>query len=137
MRGAPFHNGLARQVQQVFERFGWRVWTERRIRANGVTTYVDLYAVKGGDTLACEIETTDRHALDNAQKAGVVGIPLWLVAPTRQIKRQIVRRLDAAGLTSGGQPIHVLLLGDLETELARRQTEQQPSGRQSNEEKQS
>jgi hypothetical protein len=31
----------------------------------------------------------------------------------------------------------VLLLGDLKSELARRQTGQQPSGRQSNEERQS
>jgi len=129
MRGAPFHNGLARQVQQMFERFGWQVWTEKRIRAHGVTTYVDLYAAKGGDALACEIESTDRHALDNAQKASMVGISLWLVVPTRQMRRRLVQKLGRAGLTCGGQPIHVLLLGDLETELARRQREQRPSGR--------
>jgi hypothetical protein len=103
----------------VFEHFGWHTSTEHRFRANGTTTYIDLFAVHERYRLACEIETTSRHALDNAQKAQAVGIPLWFLVPTRKVKRQIANKLKTQELTPGGEPIKVLLLSELDNELAR------------------
>jgi hypothetical protein len=103
----------------TFEHFGWHTSTEHRFRANGTTTYIDLLAVIHRYRLACEIETTPRHALDNARKAQAVGIPLWFVVPTRKVKRQITNKLKTQNLTPGDERFKVLLIGELDNELAR------------------
>jgi hypothetical protein len=126
MRGDPFHNRLAEKARTTFEHFRWRVSTEHRFQANGTTTYFDLFAENRRHKLACEIETTARHAMDNAQKAQAVGIPLWFVVPTRKVKRQIADKLKTRNLTPGGKQIKMLLLGELENELARYQPWQKP-----------
>lgn len=126
MRGARFHNELARRAKELFELSGWHVQMEKRIQDNDVTTYIDLYATQAGRVLACEIETTDRHALDNAHKAIAVDLALCFVVPTLGLKRCIMRKLSKIGLTSRNQHINVFLLGELEAMLARPQLEQQP-----------
>ncbi|MHC4680118.1 MAG: hypothetical protein ACYTEK_15635 [Planctomycetota bacterium] len=126
MRGDLFHNRLTQKARTTFEHFRWRVSIEHRFQANETTTYFDLLAVNGHHNLACEIETTPRHAMDNAQKAQAVGIPLWFVVPTRKVKRQIADKLKAQNLTPGGERIKVLLLSELENELARCQAWQKP-----------
>lgn len=123
MRGDPFHNELAGEVRVLLERLGWQVSTEKRFMAAGTTAYFDLFAVKDGRGIALEIETTARHALDNAQKARAIGVPVWFVVPRRRTKRQIVRKLDAC-LDAGGESVKVLLLGEIESELAHRATGQ-------------
>lgn len=123
MRGDPFHNELAGEVRVLLERLGWQVSTEKRFVAAGTTAYFDLFAMKDGRRIALEIETTARHALDNAQKARAIGVPVWFVVPRRRTKRQIVHKLDAC-LVAGGESVKVLLLNEIESELAPRATGQ-------------
>ena len=119
MRGDPFHNELAGTVQTLLERLGWQVWTEKRLVAAGTTAYFDLFAVKDGHGIAFEIETTTRHAFDNAKKARALGVPVWFVVPRRRTKRQIVRKLGTR-LIAGGESVKVLLLDEIESELGHR-----------------
>ena len=79
----------------------------------GVTTYFDLFARKGPLIIACEIETTCRHALENLGKAQVIGIPLWIIVPTRRIRQQIQRMLGDKTVFSGGRPVEVILPDEL------------------------
>ena len=70
-------------------------------------------------TLAIEVETTCRHAADNAWKAVQVSVPLWFVVPRRRLQFEIARKLDPLGLRPGGEPIKILLSGQVEQELVR------------------
>lgn len=123
MRGDPFHNQLADTVRTFLERRGWRVWTEKRVVAADTIAYFDLFAVKDGQGIAFEIETTARHALDNAKKARALGVPVWFVVPRRRTKRQILRKLGAR-FVAGGESVEVLLIDEIEGELAHRRTSQ-------------
>lgn len=67
--------------------------------------------------LAIEIETTARHAVDNARKAAMVDVPLWVIVPTRRLKSDLTRKLKDLAIRSGNQPIKILLLGQLRKEL--------------------
>lgn len=90
---------------------------EYGLRTNGVTTFFDVFVQQGPITLAIEVETTSRHAIDNARKAAVVGVPMWIIVPLRRLKIQIAGKLAPLGLRPGGEPIKILLLGQLEQEL--------------------
>lgn len=118
MRGGAFHNMIVATTRDIFIRSGWHAYTEYPYQSNRVRTYLDLFAIRGGDRLACEIETTARHAVDNAVKAQVVNVPLWIVVPSRKIQRQITHKLQTQNLVSHNQSIPVLLLGQLERQLA-------------------
>lgn len=117
MRGKPFHNKIAQECREILTRYHWRVYMEHCIKADHITTYFDLYATNGSRNIACEIETTSRHALDNAAKAIVTDIPLWIIVPSRRLRRQIDHKLQAAQLTSNHCSIRVLLMSQLEAEL--------------------
>lgn len=117
MRGKPFHNLLVREAQIALARFFPQVEPEYYIRRHGVVTFLDLFASDPLHTLAVEVETTSRHALDNARKAAAVEVPLWIVVPTRALRRRLLQQLDPWGLQPGGRPICVLLLGELEQAL--------------------
>ena len=119
VRGRPFHNLIADQAKAVLDRYFEQVIPEHPIRRSGVTTYLDLCACGQSCTLAVEVETTERHALDNARKAAAVDVPLWIVVPTRALQSRLVQRLGLLDLTPGGEPICVLLLGQLPQALAR------------------
>ena len=98
-------------------RFFEQVESEYPIRRHGVVDFLDLWASGPSGTLAVEIETTPRHALDNARKAAAVEVPLWIVVPTRALRRRLLQRLEPLALRPGGQPICVLLLGELQQAL--------------------
>ncbi|MCK5000313.1 MAG: hypothetical protein KAS23_12290, partial [Anaerohalosphaera sp.] len=83
MRGKAFHNRIAMEAKTILNNHSWQVHTEHRCRKNGITTYLDLFAIKGNKAIACEVETTSRHAVDNARKAQAVGVVLWIIVPTR------------------------------------------------------
>jgi hypothetical protein len=117
MRGKAFHNQIAEEAKAVFSRYGWQVYTEHRYRKNGITTYLDLFAVKGNQTIACEVETTSRHAADNALKAQTVGVALWIIVPTRKLRRQIEGKLKSSAVIKNHQSIKTILLSQLNTEL--------------------
>lgn len=118
MRGKPFHNLMAERVKTTLAGFFDHVASEYPIRRDGTTTYLDLFAWCELYTLAVEVETTLRHAIDNARKAAAVGVPLWIVVPTRTLQNRLLARLTSLGLKPGGQPICVLLLGQVEQALA-------------------
>ncbi len=122
VRGGAFHNKIVEEVRGVFLSYGWEVETESCCQRNGITTFFDVYAVKGDVEIACEVETTARHAIDNARKAEAVGIHAWFVVPTRKLQRQIVCRFTKPGFIPNNKSIKVLLLGELEHELARHQS---------------
>jgi len=117
MRGQPFHNLIADQAKAVLDGFFEHVESEYPIRRSGAVTFLDLFAYGESGTLAVEVETTERHAIDNARKAAAVDVPLWIVVPTRALRNRLVHRLKELALMPGGQPICVLLLGELEQAL--------------------
>jgi hypothetical protein len=117
MRGDPFHNFMVEDVQETASKFFDFACPEYRFSKNGVTNYLDVFARQGLISLAFEVETTSRHAIDNARKASSVGIPLRIVVPTRRLKSEITRKLKPLGLRPGGEPIKILLIGQLEQEL--------------------
>lgn len=119
MRGDSFHNELARRVQALLEHLGWQVWLEKRWEEAGTTAYFDVFATRAEYQIAFEIETTVRHAMDNARKARAVGVPVWFVVPNRGTKRQIIRQLDRCPAVAG-DGVAVLLLDEIEGELAHR-----------------
>lgn len=117
MRGKAFHNQIAEEAKMILSNHGWLVLTEHRCRKNDITTYFDLFAVKDNQAIACEIETTSRHAVDNAVKAQTTGVILWIIVPTRALRRQIERKLESSGITENYQSIKTILLSQLNTEL--------------------
>lgn len=117
MRGKTLHNLIAKKTRDEVEGFFDSVDSEYRISNQRATTYVDLFARKDSIVLAIEIETTVRHAVDNAIKAAIVGVPLWVIVPTRRLKLELNRKLKDLAIRSGNQPIKILLLGQLRKEL--------------------
>jgi len=98
MRGELFHNKIVHDTADIFSRNKWHVLLEYRYQNDLVTTYFDLFAVKNGRQIACEIETTTRHLLDNARKASLAGIELWIIVPSRKLLRQADKQLAASGI---------------------------------------
>ncbi len=117
MRGKPFHNKIAQDTKAILNKHGWHVIMEHCVKVDNITTYFDLYATKGNQTIACEVETTPRHAMDNAAKALITEIPLWIIVPSRALRRQIEQKLISANLISNDQTIRVLLLSQLEVDI--------------------
>jgi hypothetical protein len=117
MRGAAFHNRIAEEAKMLFSNHGWQVFMEYRYCNNGMTTYLDLFAIKGDKKIACEVETTIRHVIDNAIKAQSTGISLWIIVPTRTLYRQVEQKLTSSALVTNCQSIRILLLCQLEAEL--------------------
>jgi hypothetical protein len=78
-----------------------------------VTKYFDWLAGQNGWALGFEIETSSRHGVDNAIKAAAVGVPLWIIVPSGRVKKQLLRKLKPLNLQPSGEPIQILLLGQL------------------------
>ncbi len=117
MRGKLFHNMIVQKAKVVFTEHNWQVQTECCIKKAGTNYYFDLLATKGRYEIACEIETTRRHAIDNALKASIVDIQLWFVVPTQNIRKQIADKLKRISITPANMPTKILLLDQLEQEL--------------------
>ncbi len=118
VRGGAFHNKIVEDVRAVFLSYGWEVETEFCCQRNGITTFFDVYAVKGDVEIACEIETSVRHVVDNVLKARAVGIEVWVVVPSRRLCRLVERKLDGVCGEDCGEVL-VLLLGEVMEELDR------------------
>ena len=117
MRGAKFHNKIAEEAKAIFNNHGWKVYTESRYRKNDVTTYLDLLAVRGNKKIACEVETTARHAVDNTAKALSASLDLWIIVPSKALCRQVEYKLISSGLNTKHQAVRILLFCQLEAEL--------------------
>ncbi|MHC4799410.1 MAG: hypothetical protein ACYTF1_22475, partial [Planctomycetota bacterium] len=90
---------------------------EHQISNHQTTTFVDIFVRKGKIEVAIEIETTARHAVDNAKKAAMVGVPLYVIVPTHCLKSHLTRKFDDLELHPCGKPIKILLIGELRQEL--------------------
>ena len=117
MRGEILHNTMGKTTGATLRGFFSEVYPEYKYCRNGVVTYLDLFARQSQFVLACEIETTARHGVDNAIKAAAVDIPLWIIVPTNKVKVKLLRKLKLLKLRPGGKPIKILLLGQLQREL--------------------
>jgi hypothetical protein len=116
MRGSAFHNKIVEDARVVFRRRQWHVRTEYGYCSHGVTTYLDLFAVKNSFEVGCEVETTARHVVDNAKKAKSAGIKLWIIVPSRKVYGQAERKLASSSLEND-KTISLLLLDQLAAKL--------------------
>jgi hypothetical protein len=120
MRGKAFHNHLAAQVARDFLRAGFGVWAEYGLRLpDGQTDFVDVLAGREGATIACEVETTARHVLENVAKAQALQLTLWVVVPNRQIWSAVARKVRKIHRTSSAVPVQILLVGEVSYRLTR------------------
>ena len=117
MRGGAFHNKIIEEAKKIFNNHGWQAYTEHRYRCNDITTYLDLLTVKGNKKIACEVETTARHAVDNAVKALSAGLDLWIIVPSRTLRHQIEHKLISSGLNTKHKNVRILLFCQLGAEL--------------------
>ena len=117
MRGKSLHNHMASRLKTILESSYLMVSLEYYIRTNGTVNVVDIFVQCGKIQWAIEIETTIRHALDNAYKAVAVGIPLWIVVPTSSLAIKVRTQLKSHNLQPGGEPIKILLLSHVEQEV--------------------
>jgi hypothetical protein len=117
MRGGSFHNKMVDEVVAVFLRNGWKVDTEFLCRASGVTTFLDINATKGDDRIACEVETSIRHVIDNVRKAKALRVKLWVVVPSRKLRRLVKLKLRGSDLLHSSGEVSVLLLDEAESQL--------------------
>ena len=113
MRGNLFHNYLVQQTKMVLIAFGWQVYPEYCIQRNGVITYFDLLANKDHFLLGLEIETTARHIIDNAVKANAVGIDVWFILPTRNLRKKARKKLATVNIRPTDKNIQLLLPGQV------------------------
>jgi hypothetical protein len=117
MRGDPFHNKMVEEAVAVFLRDGWAVETEFFCQADDVTTFFDVYATKGDARIACEVETSIRHVIDNVRKAKALQVRLWVIVPSRKLCRLAKHKLNGSDLLDSSGEIFVLLLDEVESQL--------------------
>jgi len=117
MRGQTLHNLIVARAKRLMEDSFDQAWTEHKCHRNGTITFFDLFGQTGAVQLAIEVETTVRHAVDNARKAEAVGVPVWFVVPQRQLQRTLQSKFQTLDLTPRGEPIKILLLGQLRQAL--------------------
>ncbi len=117
MRGKVFHNTLANRAKNIFQGLNWRVRNEYRYQKNGITTYFDVYATKDNKMIACEIETTSRHAIDNINKALTVEVDIWVIVPTKNLLCRINNKLNRMDLNTSFNSVKILLFSQLEKEI--------------------
>ena len=117
MRGKPFHNLIANRAKTILQGFFSCINMEYRLRKNGAVTDFDIFVKERSFALGIEVETTQRHGIDNARRAAAVDVPLWVIAPTKKVKNEITNKLKPLQLRPGGVPIKILLLGQLQSEI--------------------
>jgi hypothetical protein len=114
LRGKAFHSHLAAQVARDFLRAGFRVWPEYGLRlSDGRRDFVDLLAGREGVTIACEVETTARHVLENVAKAQALRLTLWIVVSNRKVASAVARKVRKMSRTPVAAPIQILLVGEV------------------------
>ena len=117
MRGKLFHNYMVEKTSWLLAALGWFICLEFCIRRNGVTNFVDIFAVLNGVQIAFEIETTSRHIADNCYKAQAVGIPICIIVPTTKVYNAAVKKTCDIHIDHAGLPIRIFTLHQLEQEL--------------------
>ncbi len=117
-RGGAFHAYLVAGLAGVLEREGFAVTIEHPLRMeDGCRDFVDILAGREGRLVAFEVETTARHALDNALKATRLHLPLCIVVPSRKIRSMVAGKLQSARLDRETDRIWILLPGEVQRRL--------------------
>jgi len=117
MRGQVLHNHIASEIKAVCDRLSIRSKLEYPVCTDKAKVYFDVAAWINGSFMACEVETTIRRVIHNVEKAHMAGAELWLVVPTRKLKRQIANKLRKIETKPSGKEIKLLLLEEVSSEL--------------------
>ena len=117
MRGGSFHNKMVEAVVTIFLHNEWEVETEFFCQAGDVTTFFDVYATKGDARIACEVETSIRHVIDNVRKAKALQVRLWVIVPSWKLCHLAKHKLSGSDLLDSSGDILVLLLDEVESQL--------------------
>ena len=119
LRGGGFHNYLVAEAGRILRQAGFDTALEHpENMPNGGKDFIDLVAWRGNFLICIEVETTTRNAVSNALKAQRLGRPLIILVPNVKVRKAVERKLSECRLTSGGRPICVLLVGQLQKEVA-------------------
>ena len=117
MRGKTLHNYMVQQICALLFYLDWQYQLEFMIRRNGITNFLDIYGMYNSFAMAFEIETTDRHIIENCYKAVAVDIPVCIIVPTSRLYRIAHQQIESLNITPGGYQIKVFKLSQLEKEL--------------------
>jgi hypothetical protein len=114
MRGGALHNFLAAKAAGRFREAGFGVLIEHPLELpDGRLDFVDLLARHDGYTIACEVETTARHVLENLEKARTLDLTLWIVVPNRKVRSAVARKIRRAPKSQSGESVQILLIGEV------------------------
>ena len=118
LRGSTWHNHQVLDAAMQLWAIGCSVDLEYALPLpHGRTDVVDICANYGSEKFIVEVESTTRHAADNACKAAALGLPLWIVVPTRKLQKTIQRKLQSASCCRADNAINVVLLSQLQQEV--------------------
>ena len=117
MRGKALHNYMASEIKAACDQLSVRSELEYAIRFDDVKVYFDIALWVKESFLVCEVETTLRNVIHNVQKAYAFGAELWIVVPTRKLRRQVANKLRRVELKPAGQEINLLLLNQFKQAL--------------------
>lgn len=110
MRGKALHNYMASEIKTACNQLSVRSELEYAIQFDGVKVYFDIALWVKESFLVCEVETTLRNVIHNVQKAHAAGVELWVIVPTRKLRRQVANRLGRIEIKPAGRQINLLLL---------------------------
>jgi hypothetical protein len=120
LRGHTFHNLLVKKAVEIFTQQGFTVYTEFPFPTIArQRNFVDLVVCREKSVLLCEIETSARHVTENAAKAQIVNLPLWVVVPNRNVQLAVAQKLDPALYRPGGRAIQIPMISELSQRVIR------------------
>ncbi len=110
LRGSAFHNRLVKRCAQTLQDAGFNVALECPVEvAEGGTDFIDIMAWRGPVMVACEVETTPRNVVVNAERALDLGLLLYVVVPNRRVRSAAINRLRRRLPGANWQRIWILL----------------------------
>ena len=118
LRGGGLHNHLVLATEGLLNKSGFETKLECPQKLpDGKLDFVDILAKRDGILICFEIETTPRYVLTNAVKARQLNLSMIVIVPNKKVQSQVTAKLKNAGITSGGSPIYIFLLSQLDKEL--------------------
>lgn len=118
LRGGALHNHLVLEAEKIFLQAGYFTRQESPQKLpDGRLDFVDLLVRQGNCLICIEVETSIRNVPNNVLKASQLGLPLIILVPNRRVKKTVQTKLKSIRSTSGGCPIYILLLSQLEQEV--------------------
>lgn len=107
MRNGFLHDAvLLAPIEALLRQRGARVYREHRVAVGHSVGFIDLFAILGACTLACEAELTPRRVPADLAKAGAAASShLLIVTPTGKVAKAIRKRL-----ADHGNPFEIVVL---------------------------